>query len=82
MKKRSQCLRILDLFRKQGYTTIRQASRLDINNPYARIDELRDLPDLTIDDIQVKRKGIKFKIYYTQKSRALQYMREIGAELI
>ena len=80
MKKRSQRLRILDLFRKQGYTTIHQAQKLNINNPYARIDELRDLPDLTIDDIQVKRKGVKFKIYYTQKSRALQYMREIGAE--
>lgn len=71
--KRSQKLKMQDFLQKYGWITNRVSMiNLNINNPFQRMKELREIMD--IDDIFVRTKdGVRFKIFYIDKSQAISY---------
>lgn len=77
MKKRSQVLRILDELKKWGHITNREIMDMQINQPFQRLKELREV--IKIDDIKVKtRGGTRFKVFYIDKRKAKAYIRGCG----
>ena len=79
--KRSQKLKILDRLCKSGYVTNRIAMEaMQINNPFERIRELREY--IQINDFFVKSKsGSRFKIFYTDRAKAVRYIKRNGFTL-
>ena len=73
--KRSQKLKMLDFLKEYGWITHRVSMiKLNINNPFQRMKELRQIVD--IEDIFVKtREGVRFKVFYIDKYKLGGFIR-------
>lgn len=75
--KRTQNLKILDLLRCDGFVTTRRIMmKASVNQPFARLAEIRRIIDL--EELRVKKGKTYFKIWYLPGKKTLvrRYMQD------